>query len=142
MSETGEVPVAIMKVLEILLQLQDLELGPRADSPAARREAEALRRQVPVPILGHYDRLVTRGKKAVALVRHGVCTGCQMKLPSGLYAKLLRNDDVCVCDNCARYLVMAPEPPPPAETASAPAPKRAPRKRRNPAAPKLAAVGA
>lgn len=131
-----------MKVLEILLQLQDLELGPRADSPATRREAEALRRQVPVPILGHYDRLVTRGKKAVALVRHGVCTGCQMKLPSGLYAKLLRQDDVCVCDNCARYLVPAPETPPSAEAPAAPAAQRAARRRRTSAAPKLATMGA
>lgn len=129
-----------MKVLEILLQLQELELGPRASSPAARREAEALRRQVPLPILGHYDRLVTRGKKAVALVRHGVCTGCQMQLPSGVYAKLLHQDDLCVCDNCARYLVNAPEPVPSAETASAPASKRASRKRPTASAKKLETV--
>jgi len=117
-------------------------MGPRAGSPESRREAEALRREVPAPILGHYDRLVTRGKKAVAYVRHGVCTGCRMQLPSGLYAKLLRDDDVCVCDNCARYLVVAPETPPPPAAKPAPAPKRAPRKRSPAARKKTVAVSA
>jgi hypothetical protein len=142
MQQTGELPVTPMKVLQVLLQLQELEMGPRAGSPESRREAEALRREVPAPILGHYDRLVTRGKKAVAYVRHGVCTGCQMQLPSGLYAKLLRDDDVCVCDNCARYLVVAPETPPPPAAKPAPAPKRAPRKRSPAARKKTAAVSA
>ncbi len=129
-----------MKVLEILLQLQELEMGPRASSPAGRREAEALRSQVPLPILGHYDRLVTRGKKAVALVRHGVCTGCQMQLPSGVYAKLLHQDDLCVCDNCARYLVLAPETPPAAGATTPPASKRASRKRPTASTKKLETV--
>ena len=112
------IPRPHMKTIQQLLELQGLELGPRAGSPAVRREIEALRQQVPAPILGHFDRLITRGKKAVATVRRGVCTGCQMQLPSGSYAKLLRDDDICVCDNCARYLLLAPveeTPPPPAK---------------------------
>lgn len=120
-------------------------MGPRAGSPETRREAEALRREVPVPILGHYDRLVSRGKKAVAYVRHGVCTGCRMQLPSGLYAKLLRDDDLCVCDNCARYLVVAPETPPPTAAESAPAahaPARTQRKRSTVVRKKSVAVSA
>jgi len=28
-----------------------------------------------------------------------------------LSAKLLRDDDVCVCENCARYLKLAPAEP-------------------------------
>lgn len=118
-----------MKIIELLVRLQELDFGPGPSSPGTRREAETLRQQVPAPILGHYDRLVARGKKAVAMVRHEVCTGCQMRLPSGVYAKLLRDDDLCVCDNCARYLMLAPQPPP-AEAAASPAGrKRAPRRR-------------
>lgn len=118
-----------MKIIELLVRLQELDFGPGASSPGTRREAEALRQQIPTPILGHYDRLVARGKKAVAMVRHEVCTGCQMRLPSGVYAKLLRDDDLCVCDNCARYLMLAPQPSAAATPPPAAARKRAPRRR-------------
>ena len=121
-----------MRIIEQLFRLQELELGPAAGTAAARREVEALRAEVAVMpvVLGHYNRLVSRGKKAVALVRHGVCSGCQMQLPSGLHAKLLRDDDVCVCENCARYLKLAPADPAPA-AAKPPVPaKRIVRRRR------------
>jgi predicted nucleic acid-binding Zn-ribbon protein len=129
-----------MKIIEQLLQLQEMELGPRAASPAVRREIGVLRQEVPATILGHYDRLVSRGKKAVAVVRRGVCTGCQMRLPSGIHAKLLRDDDICVCDNCARYLLLAAEEEIPAAQPAPPAPKRAARRRA--AAPALEPVAA
>ena len=118
-----------MKLLQRLLELQDLELGPKAETPEARRSSDALRQEIPAPILGHYDRLMARGKKGVALVRHGVCSGCQMKIASGPYAALLRNDDIAMCDNCARYLLLATEDsiaPAPPPSAPAPAPKPAP----------------
>lgn len=129
MHQTGELPVTRMKIIELLVRLQELDFGPGASSPGTRREAEALRQEIPTPILGHYDRLVARGKKAVALVRHEVCTGCQMRLPSGVYAKLLRDDDLCVCDNCARYLMLAPQPAAGEPPTPAPARKRATRRR-------------
>ena len=118
-----------MKILQQLLELQELDLGPRAGSPAVRREAELLRGQVPGPILGHYHRLVSRGKKAVAIVRRGVCTGCQMQVPSGIHANLMRDDDLCICDNCARYLMLAPGEETPLVPPAPPVPKRAPRRR-------------
>jgi predicted nucleic acid-binding Zn-ribbon protein len=94
------------------LELQELEMGPRAEAPENRPTIEALRKAIPEPILAHYDRLTARGKKGVALVRHGVCSGCQMKLATGVHAALLRDDDIAMCDNCARYLLVAPELPP------------------------------
>jgi predicted nucleic acid-binding Zn-ribbon protein len=100
-----------MKIIERLLELQELELGPKAESPEIRPLAEALRKGIPEPILGHYDRLRSRGKKGVALVRHGVCSGCQMRLASGIHAALQRDDDIATCDTCARYLLLVPEPP-------------------------------
>ncbi|MGD0536384.1 MAG: hypothetical protein ABSC03_01935 [Verrucomicrobiota bacterium] len=119
-----------MKIIERLLELQELELGPKADSPAARPLVEALRKEIPEPILGHYDRLRSRGKKGVALVRHGVCTGCQMRLASGVHAALLRDEDIAMCDTCARYLLLVPEPSPAPEPppVARPAVKRGRRK--------------
>lgn len=98
-----------MKVIERLFDLQEIELGPKAGTPEAKRSSESIRKEIPEPILAHYDRLLARGKKGVALVRHGVCSGCQMKLATGPHAALIRGDDIAMCDNCARYLLMAPE---------------------------------
>lgn len=120
-----------MKIIQQLFDLQGLDLGPKANSPATRREAETLRAQVPGTVLGHYDRLVSRGKKAVALVRRGVCTGCMMQLASGLYATLLRDNDLCVCDNCARYLMLANDEMPGAVPAVPAPPKRAASRKRS-----------
>jgi hypothetical protein len=117
-----------MKVLQRLYELQDLELGPRAGAPEARRSIEIIRKEIPEPVLKHYDRLMDRGKKGVALVRHGVCNGCQMKIASGPYAALLRDDDIAMCDNCARYLLLATEEslaPPPAPRPTPPKQKPA-----------------
>ena len=112
-----------MKEIELLNELQTLELLARKSADQKARIA-ALREEIPDPLLGHYDRLMTRGKKGVALVRRvtggGLCTGCRMRLPSGPYATLLRDEDVAMCENCARYLLLepeepAPEPPPKAK---------------------------
>ena len=91
-------------------------------------------------ILGHYDRLKSRGKKSVALVRHGVCTGCQMRLASGVYAALLRDEDIAMCDTCARYLLLVRELPPVAEppAVARPAAKRGRRKAASAAPPSTA----
>jgi predicted nucleic acid-binding Zn-ribbon protein len=121
-----------MKIIEQLFALQDLELGSDAGGAASRKAAEALRREIPEPILGHFDRLLARGKKGVALVRRGVCTGCQMRLASGVHARLLRDEDICVCDNCARYLLAAPEESP--AVPALPAARRTSARRRTPTA--------
>lgn len=98
-----------MKVIERLFELQELELGPNAGSAEAKRTSELIRKETPETILGHYDRLMARGKKAIAIVRRDVCTGCQMKLPSGPAAALKRDSDIAMCENCSRYLLLAPE---------------------------------
>ncbi|RME96332.1 MAG: hypothetical protein D6766_01000 [Verrucomicrobia bacterium] len=105
-----------MKEIELLKELQDIEFLARKTAEEKARAAE-LRQIIPAPILGHYDRLAARGKKGVALVQRtptgGVCGGCRMRLATGAYARLLRGDDIAMCDNCARYLLLAPEEPPP-----------------------------
>lgn len=102
-----------MKVIEHLLKLQEIEFGPLPDTPESLQQASALRAEVPPPLLAHYDRLKGRGKKGVAVVDHGVCGGCRMRIPSGLHAALIRDEDIATCDYCARYLILAPPPPPP-----------------------------
>jgi predicted nucleic acid-binding Zn-ribbon protein len=91
-----------------LLKLQELEFG---DAGGSKVEAaiSALRLKIPPPILGHYDRLTARGKTGVAIVRHQVCTGCHMRIPLGSIITLMHEEDVQMCGNCGRYLVVPPE---------------------------------
>ena len=56
--------------------------------------------------MGHYDRLVSRGKKGVAIVRNQVCTGCHMRLPIGTINTLMQGQDIQLCDTCGRYLYL------------------------------------
>ncbi len=97
-----------MKIIEQLLVLQNLELGPSPIPPESQEEIAKLRGLVPPTILAHYDRLMTRGKKGVSVVRNGVCAECHMRMASGIFARLLRAEDITICDTCGRYLIAAP----------------------------------
>ena len=95
-------------LLSTLLKLQDLEFNEISEKNADVRKAE-LRARVPQQILGHYDRLVARGKKGVALVRGQVCAGCNMRLPIGTINTLMKGEDIQLCESCGRYLCL-PQP--------------------------------
>ncbi len=129
-------------VIELLLSLQELEMKPGATTPQIEAEIDCLRQKIPPQILGHYDRLLARGKKGVAVVKRGVCPECHMSLASGIYAQLIRAEDIVICDTCGRYLLYKPEPPPaepapepPAADAAAP---KARKRRKKTAAPPVA----
>jgi predicted nucleic acid-binding Zn-ribbon protein len=108
----------MIKVIEQLYALQQVEMGPKGQSPESEPEIKKLRQLIPLPILGHYDRLRVRGKSGVALVRSGVCSGCHMKLAVGVNADLLRGDDIRLCDSCGRYLMVSPDDRQAAEAAA------------------------
>ena len=117
-------------ILLTLLKLQDVEFG---SAKATQAQIEVLRKEVAAPILAHYDRLVARGKKGVAIVRNQVCTGCHMRLPIGTINTLMQGTDIQICDTCGRYLCLAPEPAPevtPAKPASPAKSAAKPRKRK------------
>jgi predicted nucleic acid-binding Zn-ribbon protein len=117
-----------------LLKLQTLDFDKTAQVSESQR-AE-LRNTIPPQILAHYDRLVARGKKGVALVRNQVCTGCHMRLPIGTINTLMQHNDIQLCDTCGRYLYLQEEPAPvvqepapaPVSSEAKPAPKRRKRK--------------
>src|SRR5438045_2355664 len=97
-----------------LLKLQALDFHESTEKDRESLRTE-LRSIIPQPILAHYDRLVARDKKGVAVVRNQVCTGCHMRLPIGTINTLMQHQDVQLCDTCGRYLVLE-EPAP--QTAS------------------------
>ncbi|HWI59900.1 MAG TPA: C4-type zinc ribbon domain-containing protein [Bacillota bacterium] len=125
-------------LLQTLLKLQALDFAENTTTSTDSLKAE-LRARVPQQILGHYDRLVARGKKGIAIVRNQVCTGCHMRIPIGTVNTLMQGTDVQLCDTCGRYLCLAPaeetqKPAQVAVAAEAPAaeakPARKPRKRK------------
>jgi len=119
-------------LLANLLKLQAFEFNETAEKASEAQIAE-LKAKIPQPILGHYERLVARGKKGVALVRNQVCTGCHMRLPIGTINTLMQGQDVQLCDSCGRYLCLPAEAPVSVtETAPEPVakPAKKPRKRK------------
>lgn len=110
------------ELLQNLLELQALVFGETTEKNVESKKAE-LRAKIPEQILGHFDRLVVRGKKGVAIVRNQVCTGCYMKQPIGTINTLMQGQDIQLCDTCGRYLALpGPEEAQP-EPAAAEAPK-------------------
>src|SRR5262245_6742403 len=99
------------QVLDNLLRLQALELSIE-QSPSGSMGTEELRKRIPTPYLQHYDRLRARGKKGVAMVRHGVCGQCHMQVAMGLLAALRRQVDVHRCENCGSFLCLIEEAAP------------------------------
>jgi len=123
-------------IMKNLLALQDLEFGK-----SSNKENEAaiagLRGKIPAQILGHYDRLMVRGKKGIAAVQKQVCTGCHMKLTLAVVMTLKHGTDIQLCESCGRYLYL-PEGYQSVEEAEAAAAEAKPKKttrRRAAAAP-------
>jgi predicted nucleic acid-binding Zn-ribbon protein len=115
------------ELMQNLLKLQALEFDRPAEPDLAKRIAE-LRAKIPAPILGHYDRLMARGKKGVAAINHQVCTGCHVQVPRGTVLTLMHDDDLQICENCGRYLYLA-EPANSAPPAAAPEKSKLQKKR-------------
>ena len=124
------------ELLRNLVRLQSLEFGEVKEKNAEATKAE-LRAKIPAQILAHYDRLVVRGKKGVALVRDQVCTGCHMRLPIGVITTIMHGRDIQLCDSCGRYLYLAD---PATATAAEPEPPAKPKPARKPRKPKAVRV--
>ena len=108
--------------LEQLNQLEDdRTLAKKTGRSALNSEAllESLRANLPLGVLSHHDRLRSRGRRSIAEVRHGVCSGCHMSLPTGLQADVQRESSLLKCETCGRFIFAAAslvEPPLPAKT--------------------------
>jgi predicted nucleic acid-binding Zn-ribbon protein len=120
-------------LLQSLIQLQSFEFGDDRGPKVEGAKAE-LRAKIPAQILAHYDRLIARGKKGVAVVRGQVCSECHMQVPLGVVMTLRHGQDIQLCESCGRYLCLPPGwDSEPAKPAAAPKPAKKPRKSKKPA---------
>lgn len=106
--------------LEQLNRLEDDgSMTRRSGRSALDSEAlmESLRANMPLNALLQHDRLRARGRRSVAEVKNGVCSGCHMSLPSGTLSEVKRESVLVKCDHCGRFAFLAEEkstPTPPA----------------------------
>lgn len=118
----------VHEIVRSLLELQTLEdrlqLFRRNNKRAAEVQAqvESLRKKMPAQIMSIHDRLQAQGKRSIAELRHGVCSGCHLGLAIGNVAAL-RRGDLRRCGNCGRYLYVVD-----AEPSDQPERVRSPRK--------------
>jgi len=96
-------------LVEILRVAQRSLLNPAL--PPGERQAllRDLHTRIPAPALTHYLQLIDRKRPAVALVSHGVCSECHLRVASGLVATLEQPKDMPLCENCGCYLLLSPE---------------------------------
>ena len=120
------------ELLQNLIRLQALEFEETTEKNAGATIAE-LRGKIPPQILGHYDRLVAKGKKGVTAIRGQICTGCHMQVPLAAVMTIKHGTDIQLCENCGRYLYLLD-----AAEAETPAPATPPKRGRKPRAPKRA----
>ena len=107
-------------MVENLSALQQLLLKSSRVTPEQEAKIRQLRKNVPLPVLGHFDRIIKQGRKGVALVHHGVCGECHVRVSAGTAASLVRPKDLYLCESCGRYLLLDPEEAP--EVIEMPAP--------------------
>ena len=96
-------------IVENLYALQQLALQKTRATPEQETRIRQLRKKAPLPVLGHFDRIIASGRRGVALVRHGVCCECHVRVSAGTAATLSHPKDIYLCESCGRYLLLAPE---------------------------------
>ena len=84
------------------------DLQERDDAQARRKELEA---SLSASVHSLYERMrAVRGGVAVALVRDGLCTACNVRLRPQIYNEVRTNDALLTCENCGRIMYYEPLP--------------------------------
>jgi predicted nucleic acid-binding Zn-ribbon protein len=105
----------IVHTVHCLLELHALEerlsVFERNHEKVSEAKAliESVRAVLPLGVLTGHDRFRAAGKRSVAEVNHGICSGCHMAVATGLLATLQRCEGLHRCDNCGRYLYFVEE---------------------------------
>jgi len=69
---------------------------------------ESLRGNVPTGVLIAHDQMKSKGKRSVAEVRNGVCSGCHLTQAVG-NVHGLKSGSLHRCGNCGRFLYVVEE---------------------------------
>ncbi len=104
--------------LDLLVALQDIDLmlkelddvkqlgfEVRTEGAEALQKArEELTQKIGKPLLGKYERLRARYKRAIVPVKGDTCLGCFMRLPTYLITHKDKHNQIITCEGCGRIL--------------------------------------
>jgi hypothetical protein len=96
----------------VMLDLLALQILVRRGGVPKLEELDAIeqvRGRIPESILKRFDRRMAQAGRAVALVHHGICDECHMRIPVGAYVNLVNPCEEVACEHCGCFLVLAPE---------------------------------
>ncbi len=79
-----------------------------AEREGLRAKREALFREVPSHLRGHYERLRSGGGSPVVPVVGGACGGCHLRLVETTVEKVKADREVVTCEHCSRFLYLRP----------------------------------
>ena len=88
------------------MDLQELQGKSSRAVPNRAETMVALRAQIPERFLSTFDRFITRNKKPVSIVHHGVCGECHLQIAVGILGSLVFGQGVQQCGNCGRFLYL------------------------------------
>jgi predicted nucleic acid-binding Zn-ribbon protein len=94
--------------IQALWDAQTVFLRKSSRSSERENALHRLSTTVAPPVLAHFLRLIAQGSHGVALVQHGVCSECHIRVASSTVAALVQPEAVHVCEQCGRYLMLAP----------------------------------
>jgi len=82
-----------------------------AEAKRAELEAERARRMgggaVPPDVLAEYEKLLeAREGQALAMLENRTCHGCYVGVPTNIYVKLARGQELVTCPSCLRILYL------------------------------------
>jgi len=132
MLEFDEVTLHVKQAEQAYLDDQAANHAERAELAAQLSEAQAaigrladergaLAAQISPPILAIFDRVLKYRKlSAVAPVRGGRCSVCQILIRPQTVNELRRNEIIFQCESCLRILYYEDVPPTPAQAAAPP----------------------
>ncbi|MEM1157580.1 MAG: C4-type zinc ribbon domain-containing protein [Verrucomicrobiota bacterium] len=103
-------------VMQDLIRLNELQdtidsfKTPRGKKrKEAEAEAESIRPNIPAFILSHHDRIRKLGRKSTSNVVNWVCQSCFIAVPVGSRSRIMKGDDLNICENCGAYLYYSPQ---------------------------------
>jgi predicted nucleic acid-binding Zn-ribbon protein len=104
--------MAMKNLIENLVALQELHFKTSKMNAGSRTEAQrTIRSEIPEGTLQTFDRFVGRKKKAVSVVRHGVCGECHLQVAVGILGALAFGQGLQQCGNCGRFLYLPKDEP-------------------------------
>ncbi|MCB9501767.1 MAG: hypothetical protein H6696_07490 [Deferribacteres bacterium] len=92
-------------MIQELKEVQELGFEVKTESSETLKNArDEMTAKIPRPLLGNYERLRKRYKRAIVPIKDDKCLGCFMKLPTYLLTHMQRDEQVITCEGCGRIL--------------------------------------